>query len=374
MTVVASALPSRPSLLSTAQVDRLLRLDVDANRSRVIRAIYRHLAGGNPDSVVIDDLVEATSLRRSARRNSVNGLLQRAVADDIVALPKEVVDALATDVAETQRQMLAIEAETLAVARIAETVGTPMTILKGVATRHLDYEHPADRSYVDVDLLLPVDDHDAFARALVRSGYTAEGRPTADGPAFFKGSEFRSRSGVGVDLHTRLFRQSHARRDRWIDDRVPVSIGNTTLHALSPPWRLVHAAGHLTYTPLPERKHNIALDVIRLVAAGTDFDATLESARSLGVETAVAWGISLACAAAELDVDTDVLDRAARSRRPRAIATRAGFLAAERRIGREQLAHVLGVERRNRLRFVRSFVLPTVASRLKPAATSPNKR
>jgi putative nucleotidyltransferase-like protein len=358
----------RPSTLTDHDVDSLLRLDVDTYRAPVIRTMLAMVGGRPTERVTLDDEVKATALRRSCRRSAVSGLLLRAVEEDRVSLPPAVVTALRADVDRVATDTLAIDAVALRTASLAEEEGVDITFLKGVATRRLDHPSAADRAYLDVDVLIRGADHGRFVMALIDAGDTVDVRGPADGPTFFKGTELHTQGGIGLDLHTRLFRQSDPSTDGWRPERTSFGIGNRTLHALDAPWRLVHAAGHLVYTPIDERKYNAVVDVVRLVEEGTDLETTMAAARRLGVQAAVAWGISLAISAsgtgAELTPDEfDLLDRYATAGDLRSRATRSAFLGRRRRLGREQAAHMMGLRRRDRPRLAWAFLFPSAEYR-----------
>lgn len=349
--------PVRPSALRSVDVDALLGIDFDVHRAPVVRALASLVAGGSPRPVVVGEIDSGHRLRRMARRHGTNGLLLRAVEDGAVVLQAEVIESLRRDVATMAAQLLALDRAALEIADVAATHDADITFLKGVATSRLDHAAAADRGYVDVDALVRVEDHDRLLAALKAADHEVHLRGPADGPTFFKGTELRSPSGVGIDLHTRLFRQGAPGRDGWRTERSEFTIGSTRLHALSAPWRQVHAAGHLVFTPIGERKHNAVVDVVRLLET-TELAEVLDAARSVGVHAAVAWGVAIGADLAGIDVDHDLLDRDGSARDLRSIATRAAFLGSVRHPGREQLAHMTGVRPRDRLRLVRALVFP----------------
>ncbi|MEZ5165237.1 MAG: nucleotidyltransferase family protein [Acidimicrobiales bacterium] len=343
----------RVSTLSRSHADALLRFAGEPPRAAVAHALLRTVADLATPTVVVTSLPAAREVRQSARRNSVSGLLHRAVTHGTVELPAPVAEEVRVDAASEAAHTLSLDHAARAMDHNADEHGIELTFLKGIATRQLDHHHRTDRAFVDIDVMVRPADHDRLVALLVADGATVHPRGPIDGPTFFKGSELHTADGIGIDLHTRLFRQSDPDTDGWIEARVLLDDAASSRRAAERPWRLAHAAGHLVYTPIGERKLNAAVDVARLLATGTDLDATLAIARRLGVHAAVAWGLGWVAAAADLPVDRTRLEHDAAAGDLRSRAARAAFLGRRRRLGREQATHLLGLHRRDRPRLVR---------------------
>ncbi|MEM7142059.1 MAG: nucleotidyltransferase family protein [Actinomycetota bacterium] len=359
-------MPTPPSALPTSAVDRLLRLDEETGRRELVRALLRLSAGLPAEaSVEVDDAAPARRLAEMADRHRIGGLLWRAIETGVVRLESTASEQVRADATRANLATMQIDQAALRLHRLAAGIDVGMLYLKGVATRRLDHADESDRSYVDVDVLVDADAHDRLVDALLVGGYRLRSRGPGDGPTFFKGSELHDPVGIPIDLHTRLFRQSDPRHDGAIDDRAPFELGGEQLTAPSAPWRLVHAAGHLVFTPRHERKMNASVDVVRLVAAETDLDEAFAIAGRLGVRAAVAWGIHLATSVAGVEVDVSLLDHHGSARDLRSRAARLGFLREHRSALAEQPAHLLGLRRRDRPRLVGAFLSPSGVAHLR---------
>jgi len=86
--------------------------------------------------------------------------------------------------------------------------GVEYAVIKGVATRLLVYENPADRACHDVDLLVRPEDRVTAARVLVDAGFEAAPEPDS-----ISRELVLSRGGVNIDLHWGLLREGRLRVD-----------------------------------------------------------------------------------------------------------------------------------------------------------------
>lgn len=84
-------------------------------------------------------------------------------------------------------------------ARRLGTVGIDVMPIKGALLQHWLYDDPADRSMTDVDLLVRPPELDSAVRTLTAGGYEPMSRSSIGAHVL------RSRHGLALDLHPRLF-------------------------------------------------------------------------------------------------------------------------------------------------------------------------
>lgn len=147
-------------------------------------------------------------------------------------------------------QRLALDAAAIEAIQALSAGGIRAILLKGPAIASWLYDDPWERVYGDIDLLVAPQDHDPAAAILERLGYRATWPLEAGSPHH---ASTWTRSGVRaaqVDLHWRvpLAREGSASWPALSAETEPLSIGSTTVQALSPAaramWIAVHAAQH----------------------------------------------------------------------------------------------------------------------------------
>jgi len=145
---------------------------------------------------------------------------------------------------------LELESALLDVVGALDQEGIDCRVLKGSATAHLDYVDPAQRTFVDVDLLVRGEDFDRATMLMLSRGYSrlvAEVRPGFD-RRFGKGCTLSSTAGYELDLHrtfvTGPFGLTVRLDDLWTDATPWVLAGGRQLHALGREQRLLHACYH----------------------------------------------------------------------------------------------------------------------------------
>ena len=127
--------------------------------------------------------------------------------------------------------------------------GIPARVLKGAAMAHLDYPNPAQRTFGDIDLLVPGESFDEAVRVLTRAGCRRqfpEPRPGFDG-RFGKGACLRTPSGQEIDLHRTFSMGPFGERlalDRVWRESDSFVVAGRSLQALSAEGRLLHATYH----------------------------------------------------------------------------------------------------------------------------------
>lgn len=127
--------------------------------------------------------------------------------------------------------------------------GVPVRVLKGAAMAHLDYPDPAQRTFGDIDLLVPGDAFDEAVRVLGAAGCRRqfpEPRPGFDG-RFGKGASLRTTTGYEIDLHRSFSMGPFGERlalDLVWRQSESFAVAGQSLNALSPEARLLHATYH----------------------------------------------------------------------------------------------------------------------------------
>jgi hypothetical protein len=147
-------------------------------------------------------------------------------------------------------QRLALDAAAIEAIQALGAGGIRAILLKGPAIASWLYDHPWERLYGDIDLLVAPQDHDPAAALLERLGYRATWPLEAVNPQH---ASTWTRSGVRaaqVDLHWRvpLARDGSASWSVLSAETEPLSLGSTTVESLSPAaramWIALHAAQH----------------------------------------------------------------------------------------------------------------------------------
>lgn len=164
-------------------------------------AIERWIVGfglvpdARPPVVDADELVR---LLPWAQEHRVTGLLW-AAAQSLGQVPEAIVHAHVA----TLRQALAVEAEACRALDVLQTQHIDSVVLKGVASAHVDYDDPSDRTFYDVDILVGREDLAAAAAALGDAGWTHV--PSALGTQwearFARAVQLVSPNHVEIDLH-----------------------------------------------------------------------------------------------------------------------------------------------------------------------------
>ena len=212
-------------------------------------------------------------LLNGARLQRLTGLLVRAMDDGaLVATPAQVDEATQLHVV-AMTVALALEGVLVDVADLFAAEHIPFRVLKGAACSRLDYPDPSQRSFHDVDLLVPGDHLDAAVNVLVANGFRRRfpaPRPGFDAK-FGKAVTLEADNGAEIDLHRTLalgpFGQRIQVQDLWDRPGTTFALGTVPMTALDADLRLVHAAYHAVLGDHPPRLMPLR-DVAQLVLAG----------------------------------------------------------------------------------------------------------
>jgi hypothetical protein len=141
-----------------------------------------------------------------ARRRRLVGRLSRSIAAGDWSATDQQAEQAATAHRRIAARDLLLERQLLATVAGLRAAGIRPLALKGPVLAHLVYATPADRSFRDVDLLVPAAQMDLAVSTLETSGarrHYPEPRPGFDAH-YSKGVAFTAPSGYEVDLHRSL--------------------------------------------------------------------------------------------------------------------------------------------------------------------------
>jgi len=273
----------------------------------------RELTG--PTSAAVD----VPSLLVAAQRHRLVALLARVVAggavDATAAERLEVFDVAA----RVARQCVAIEAHLASMVERLNSRGVRPVVLKGCAVAHLDYAEPADREFIDADILVRAEDLGAVLddlEPLVYRRNLPERRRGFDA-RFGKVITLQHEWRPELDLHVRpafgVFGQRVVPHDLFAHCEV-FYLAGVEASALDAPGRLVHACYNAVLADATPRV--VALrDVALMVRAGrVGLDELRDRSREWGGEVVVATAIALVWRTLGLDIDDDISRWAARYR------------------------------------------------------------
>lgn len=263
------------------------------------------LAPARPVPCRIELLVEA------ARVHRLTGVLARAVAEGAVPVTVEQRRLIGDLAAAGARRSVGIEAALAATMERLSTRGLTPVVLKGAAVAHLDHRDPADREFLDVDLLVRAEEVPAVLAALGEHGYTRnlpERRPGFDA-RFGKDITVQRGSDLEFDLHVRPAFGAFGQRvppELLFEFVEPFSLAGVPMSALDAPGRLVHACYNAVLAD-PRPKPQSLRDVAVMVTSGrVPVEELRARARRWGGEAVVAAAVARAWREFDLPVDTAV--------------------------------------------------------------------
>lgn len=228
-----------------------------------------------------------------ARADRVVPALAAAVRDGAIGASDDDAAAITDAWNAVMRRCLLLDDRLLWLQGELTDLGIEMRVLKGPAAAHLDHRLPELRQYGDLDVLVRGDDLPRVFALLERDGFhRTYATPSATyDRRFLKSASFRG--DVEVDVHRTI-------ADAPLGHRIPIGdlwgagtefhIGGTTLHALSPEQRLLHACmhSHLGSPPTPLSSH---ADVVALLLGAVDPQAVHELAARWQLTSVIAAAI-----------------------------------------------------------------------------------
>jgi len=247
-------------------------------------ATHRLEVPNGPPSTRPPDTEEWARVSREMAEHGLVGLLAAAYEDGVVALTDEQANEVADHQLTTAMAAIEIEAAFLQALDVLEPHGTPVRVLKGLATAHLDYPEPTWRTFNDADLLVRSADVDRVVEVLAAAGYGRDlpERRTGFDRRFGKDVTVNGPNRVQLDLHRTFavggFGLRQLLDDLWLDS-APFRLGSRTAQALVAEDRLLHACFAAVFGG---RSPRVALlrDLAQLLAR-SDLDADLVMQRAI---------------------------------------------------------------------------------------------
>jgi hypothetical protein len=252
------------------------------------------------DSVASSEPVEITenegpAVLADARRHKVVGLLDQAVADGVITTSSAFTGLLGEAAAEAAARSLFVERTLLQVHDLLSGAGIEHRFLKGSGVAHRFYPHPGLRTFIDVDVLIPVDQLTSAQAELARAGYTAD-PDIREGflLRFGKSVTMRSPRMVEVDLHRTLaappFGVAATPDPLWERPAASIELGRHRVPVLDGVATFVHACVHESLSPRPRLAP--LRDVAQIAAhVATRLEDVETLARALGVKACVAEAV-----------------------------------------------------------------------------------
>ncbi len=203
----------------------------------------------------------------------LSGLLERAVDDG--AFPVSVSQAV--DVTAIHRNgigvCLRLDRELRSVAHGMDDAGVRFMVLKGVGSACTLYDHPAERLYGDVDLLVAGEDFDRAAAVVTELGGERHRPDPQQGfvARFGKSATFSIEEVWEIDLHRTFhlgpFGLAAGRNDLFAEPAAHVLVGGRSVPVPGPSTALVAASFH-SVLPADDRRLVPLRDVAELLRRG----------------------------------------------------------------------------------------------------------
>lgn len=214
-------------------------------------------------------------LLREARFQRLTGLLAAMVIDGALRLSDEQAEELTSEHLSALARDLAVERALLWAVACLDDAGVDHRVLKGAAVAHLDYPDPAQRSFLDVDILIRSVEWDRAVAALAAAGARRmypEPRPGWD-RRYTNGTVMETAERLELDLHRTLvfgrFGYTLDLDGLWAG-REELSLGGRNLRALAPEGRWLQACFSAALSDVPPRL--VPLREVVQLAGGARFD------------------------------------------------------------------------------------------------------
>lgn len=200
-----------------------------------------------PVTLTDDDVMALIETADEAR---VLGLVTAAAHDGEFQVSEWALEQISERNAKALHQcLLAEEAAVLATEALARR-DVPCRVLKGIAIAHLDEADPALRHFGDADLLVPRGSWPTAVAVLEASGFRRDEPPVRGWweQRYGKGTMLLAPNGAELDLHLAFvggwFGAAAELASIWHEGSEPFTLAGVTMHAVTRPVRLVHAAYH----------------------------------------------------------------------------------------------------------------------------------
>lgn len=193
--------------------------------------------------------------------------LAEAVGDGRIVLSDEMRASVEESVLGLAVRSLGLERFAVELAAILSSAGVEFLVLKGMATRYLDYADPLLRQTSDVDILVRPQRFETALAALAGSGFVR--RKALD--LLDKGEAWESPAGV-VDVHTRPHAAGRFLGGHWWETSEVFLVAGHELRALARGGRLAHAASHYSVAYPNHRFLSSLLDLLVISRSSDDGD------------------------------------------------------------------------------------------------------
>jgi len=302
---------------------------------------------------------------QGTRSERLTGLLVAAVEDGTTHVTDDQAEELSEVHLAALGRDLRMERATLEVVTTLEAAGLDHRVLKGPAVAHLDYPDPAQRSFIDVDVLVRSDQWDDAVAALTAvGGHRAYPEPRAGWDRrFTKGTTFKMGDFCEVDLHRTVvsgpFGLSVDLEALWErpDDLV---LGGRPLKVLPPEARFLQACFSAAVSDVPPRLASLR-DIAQMGLGGkVDSGRLARLTRSSRAEVVVHRAVQLATASLPVS-GLGLLGEWVGALRPGVLQSRvmASYLRSSDRYLSQCLGGVWGIRgTRDRLAYLRGLALP----------------
>jgi hypothetical protein len=299
------------------------------------------------------------------RGERLTGLLVAAVEDGTMDVTDEQAEELSEVHISALGRDLRMERATLEVVDTLDGAGLDHRVLKGPAVAHLDYPDPAQRSFIDVDVLVRSDQwDDAVATLTAIGGERAYPEPRAGWDRrFTKGTTFKMGDSCEVDLHRTVvsgpFGLSVDLESLW-EGHAGLCLGGRPLKALPPEARFLQACFSAAVSDVPPRLASLR-DIAQMGLGGkVDLGRLGHLTRSSRAEVVVRRAVQLATAALPVSSIGPVGEWVG-GLRPGLLQTlvMASYLRSSDRYLSQCLGGVWGIRgTRDRLAYVRGLAFP----------------
>lgn len=274
----------------------------DTTLGRSCRIACEDLVAGRTPARLEGDA--AVALRHVIREHGLSGMAAVAIDSGRLVLPEAIQCGIRQDWTAAMHHSLLLDGECSRIGRLVRGAGegrsdlSPPILLKGPAVSRR-YGNPSVRTYLDIDLLVPVEQVRSWTDLLAIAGYWA---PTPE----IRAVERRHREGcaftrttpageLSIDLHTSVFIERHARE---IGYRVLATMSEPScfpgLLQTMPGAQLVVIALHLAHHGQADHRLIWYRDFIELGRP-----ETVAAARRMAEEHQVPWALECALLAVE---------------------------------------------------------------------------
>lgn len=351
----AGARPSRALAAGVYTSATMFRVDSELSAAEFIS---RSFADKATTGVVTDLLRLAGGHPAKARHHLTSDQVRLLKAHRVTSLipPDWTAEVPDGAMAQYQRQLainrLQLWATSDEVVRLLNEHQIESRLLKGLATARLDYQRPELRDTGDIDLLVRPEELAQVVELLCAEGSVYNSPDHVD-PDLGKGVTLVHPTKLQIDLHTRL--TGYEVQDIEVLMQNPNPIPGAVGLALPLEMRLLHAAGHLVYSPPGTRRLSGVADISAIVDRNDlDWNSVRELAKELNVESVSGLGLLVEGLLRDRDV-THLGEWQAPS-----LLERLSFARTRRALIMEKVLALSNLETMNaRSRYVWQWILPS---------------